>query len=68
MREGTNEKKFEFKPTDEMKLRAWEFMKKHALPRMIEEERGKEDEGNHTKGSWFREEKGRSAAINDPFH
>jgi hypothetical protein len=47
LREGTSD----FKPTDEMKLKAWEFMKKHALPRMIEKERRKEDEGNHTKGS-----------------
>lgn len=29
----------DFKPTDEMKLKAWEFMKKHALPRMIEAEK-----------------------------
>jgi 50S ribosomal subunit-associated GTPase HflX len=41
VREGTND----FKPTEEMKLRAWEYMKKHALPRMIEAERKKQSEG-----------------------
>jgi hypothetical protein len=35
LREGTND----LKPTDEMKLKAWEFMKKHALPRRRTEER-----------------------------
>lgn len=51
MREGTNDKKLDFKPTDEVKLKAWEFMKKHALPRMIEEERREKGEGDHRKGS-----------------
>jgi hypothetical protein len=33
----------DFKPTDEMKLKAWEFMKKHALPRMREAEKNKKN-------------------------
>jgi hypothetical protein len=32
----------DFKPTDELKLKAWEFMKKHALPRIREAEKKKE--------------------------
>ena len=29
----------DFKPTDEQITKFWEFMKKHALPRMIEAEK-----------------------------
>ena len=43
MREGTSN----FKPSDEMKLKAWEFMKKYALPRMIEAERKKKNESKN---------------------
>jgi hypothetical protein len=53
MREGTNKKT----PSKEQKLKAWQYMKKHALPRMKDEGREKSSESKSGPGSSIRKEK-----------